>query len=193
MREMKTITFPGDDKTYEIVDGKARDDLSNLIEVIEKDTVEIPTIEDLNTKASKVQIDYLGDKVFKHGDKVLNFADIYDYHLTKPDFTFIVYGNRAYLCSFVDVDSAYKEMRFDSVINSDLRTKVSSIYVTSTDGVNIANVSVSNINSENSSNKVSAITDADKTSADKYTSVKAVVDYIAPIVAALERAGISIA
>lgn len=181
MREMKTITFPGDDKKYEIVDGKARDDLNNLIEVIEKETVEIPTIEDLNTKASKVQIDYIGGKVFKHGDVTLNFADIYDYHLTKPDFTFIVYGNRAYLCSFVDVDSAYKEMRFDSVINSDLRTKVSSIYITSTDGVNIADVTVSNINSENSSNKVSVITDSDKASTDKYPSVKAVADCVDPI------------
>lgn len=124
--------------------------------------------------STKVQIDYLGDKIFKHGDKTLNFADLYDYHLTGPDFTFIVYGNRAYLCSFVDVDNAYKEMRFESVINSDLRTKVSSIYVTSTDGINISQVNVSDINSENSSNKIAEFTEANKNSAVQYPSNAAV-------------------
>lgn len=150
------------------------EDDGNIHRVTITDSTGSHEIEIKDGISTKVQIDYLGDKIFKHGDKTLNFSDLYDYHLTGPDFTFIVYGNRAYLCSFVDVDGSMKEMRFESVINSDLRTKVSSIYVMSTDGINISQVNVSDINSENSSNKIAEFTEANKNSTVNYPSNAAV-------------------
>lgn len=136
-------------------------------------SIELPDMDDFNS-CTKIRIDYLGNKVFKYGDTTLNFEDLYNYHMNGNHFAFIVYGNRAYLCSMVNVDSSQHEMRFESVINSDNRTKVSSIYITSNDGTTISTVSVSDINSENSSNKVSVIDDTNKDSTDKYPSVKAV-------------------
>lgn len=137
---------------------------------------------ELQQKTEKVQIDYEGGNTFKLHDQTLNFADIYHIHIQSPDFAFIQYGNKAYLCSYVNVpDTGMKEMRFESVINADLRTKVSSIYIISNDGIAIANTAVSDINSENSSNKVSEITETLKTSESHYPSTKAVADYVSPI------------
>lgn len=172
---------PNGERLDEVLDN-IEEHMGPGFEIEELPGIEIPDMNDLNNKASKVRIDYYGNNVFKMGDKALNFEDIYKYHMVKPDFTFIVYSNRAYLCSFVNFPTTgMKEMRFESVINSDNRTKVSSIYIVSNDGVTIANTTVTDVNSENSSNKVNAITDANKASTTYYPSIKAVVDYIASV------------
>lgn len=131
----------------------------------------------LDKKTEKVQIDYTGG-VFKVGDKVLNFADIYDYLKTSPDFVYVLYGMRAHLCTYINDGGTLKEIRFASPILSDGVLKMSSIYITSTDATTIAGVSVTNINCENTSNKVNAITDANKNSSTFYPTVKATNDAI---------------
>lgn len=131
---------------------------------------------------SKIRVDYLGSSNFYKGSTKLNFDDLYRMHLTGGDFVFIIYNDRAYLCSFINypAGNALKEMRFESVINSDNRTKVSSIYVISNDGIKIVNTTVSDINSENSSNKVSEITQSNVNDS-TYPSTLAVERYVTPL------------
>lgn len=72
-----------------------------------------------------------------------------------------------------------REMRWESTIATDTAVKTSGIYVISTDGIEIANVSVRDINSENQASKVSSISDTNKNSTVSYPSVKAVAEYAA--------------
>lgn len=133
----------------------------------------------IKNKTQKTRIDFDGS-TFRIGENVLNFKQLHDIHLDQPDFAFVVYGDRAYLLAYVqDDESAMREMRWESTIATDAAVKTSGIYVTSTDGVDITRVTVRDINSENSASKVTAITDANKSSTNDYPSVKAVVDYAA--------------
>lgn len=189
MKEMKTLTFPNGE-TYEIVDAEARSDLENLIRIDETPEVEIPTMEDLNKKTEKVQIDYVGNNVFKLGDQTLNYQQLHDIHLVSPDFAFIQYGDRAYLLSYVQDDPAYmREMRFESVIattDANLSfVKTSGIYVKSSDGINIVDVDLTDINSENKAYKATTIDDSHKNDV-WYPSVKAVTDYVSTEVGSLK-------
>lgn len=151
------------------------------------DSKAITPLKAKNIYGGKVQIDYEGSSIFKIGDRQLNFKDIYDLLLVSKDFTFIVYGNRAYLCSFINDESSTKELRFESVIISDNKTKTSSIYITSNNGVNITSVSSSDINSENQSNKADTII-GNETSNEKYPSVKATKDYVDSVLGDLDDA-----
>lgn len=140
----------------------------------------------LDEKTVKTRIDFDGTKFTMNGS-VLNYKQLHDIHLTNPDFAFVVYGDRAYLLSYVQDDtSAMREMRFQSVIavtgsNNLNYVKTSGIYVQSSNGTDIASVRVTDINSENNGYKATQISDENKESNAWYPSVKAVVDYIAPI------------
>lgn len=140
-------------------------------------------VNQLNNKTIKTRIDFDGDRTFKIGTRTLNYKELYETHLLQSDFAFVVYGDRAYLLSYVQSDtSAMREMRFQSVIattdsNNISKVKVSGIYVKSSDGVNIASVSITDINSENSSYKATAITDTNKNDI-WYPTTKAVADYV---------------
>lgn len=125
------------------------------------------TQEIVDGKTEKVRIDFDG-RTFKLNGETLNYKRLYDIHLTSPDFAFVVYGDRAYLLSYVQDDPGMKEMRFQSTIAVTdsagfSNVKTSGIYVTSSDGVNIASVRISDINSENVGYKTAAITEANKT------------------------------
>lgn len=138
-----------------------------------------PIKRELANKTVKTRIDFDGTN-FKIGDRVLNFKELHDIHLVQTDFAFVVYGDRAYLLSYVQDDTgAMREMRWESSIATDTVVKTSGIYAKSTDGINIASVTVRDINSETQGNKVSTITDATKDSTSYYPSNKAVVDYVA--------------
>lgn len=137
---------------------------------------------ELSNKTKKTRIDFDGNKTFKIGNDALNFNDLYEIHLTRPDFAFIVYGDRAYLLSYVQDGAGMKELRFQSVLavtdsNGFSNTKTSGIYVTSSDGINITSVKMTDINSENKSYKATEITDNNKNDV-WYPSTKAVVDYV---------------
>lgn len=139
---------------------------------------------DLSKMTVKTRIDFDGNRTFKIGSETINYGRLHDIHLTNSDFAFIVYGDRAYLLSYVQDDpSLMREMRFQSVIattdgNNISNVKVSGIYVKSTDGVNITSVTVTDINSENNGYKATAITDANKNDV-WYPTTKAVADYVA--------------
>lgn len=152
------------------------------------DTSEIQEL--LDSKTSKTRIDFDGNRTFKIGTKTLNYKELHDVHLAQQDFAFVVYGDRAYLLSYVQDDaSSMRELRFQSVIattdsNGVSNTKTSGIYVKSSDGINIASVTVTDINSENNSYKASAINDTNKNNV-WYPSNKAVADYVDSSVAEL--------
>lgn len=137
----------------------------------------------ISGKTEKVRVDFDGSR-FTVGGSVLNFKQLYDIHLTSPDFGFVVYGDRAYLLSYVQDGNGMKEMRFQSVLavtdsNGISSVKTSGIYVTSSDGINIASVRVTDINSENEAYKASEINDSNKNSDIWYPSNKAVTEAIA--------------
>lgn len=139
--------------------------------------------DELERKSIKTRIDFDGNRTFSIGDRVLNYQELHDIHLEQPDFAFIAYGDRAYLLSYVqDDESAMRELRFQSTIGVTSggvsNSKVSGIYVVSSDGVNIANVSVVDINNENVSYKATEINNTNKNSTVWYASTKAVNDYI---------------
>lgn len=146
--------------------------------------VRIPVEHFLNVNTDltkKTRIDFDGSK-FRIGDTVLNYKDLYERHIVKSDFAFVVYGDRAYLLSYVQDGSGMKEMRFQSVIAvtdaaSISNVKVSGIYVKSSDGVSIASVEIVDVNSENKGYKASTIA-GDNQNNVWYPSVKAVVDYV---------------
>lgn len=146
----------------------------------------------LDEKTAKTRIDFDGTKFTMNGS-ALNYKQLHDIHLTNPDFAFVVYGDRAYLLSYVQDDtSAMREMRFQSVIavtGSDNLSyvKTSGIYVQSSNGTDIASVKVTDINSESNSYKATQISDANKGSNAWYPSVKAVYDYMEQLKAGTEE------
>lgn len=176
------------------VDGKGLstndydDDAKSKVDAIPQDPKYTDTVYDdseirelLEKKTEKTRIDFNGTQFTLNGE-VLNYKQLHDIHLEKPDFAFVVYGDRAYLLSYVQDDAtAMREMRWESSIATTTAVKTSGIYVTSTDGINITNVSVRDINSENQGNKVSQINNNNKDNVNNYPSNKAVVDYIAPM------------
>lgn len=178
--------FKGNDGSDYILTEADKIEIASKVHVEEKtiiERVENPyddtTIKtELSQKTIKTRIDYDGTN-FKHGDKVLNFQELHDIHLNEPDFAFVVYGDRAYLLTYVQDDaSAMRELRWESSIATDTVVKTSGIYAKSSDGINIASVTIRDINSETQGNKVSAISVATKTSTSYYPSNKAVVDYV---------------
>lgn len=137
----------------------------------------------------KTRIDFDGS-AFKIDGVTQNYKQLYDHHITKSDFAFVVYGDRAYLLSYVQDGAGLKEMRFQSVIatteNNLSYVKTSGIYVTSSDGVNITSIRVNDINGENKAYKTDVIDDSNKASSVWYPSVKAVVDYFDSKITPLE-------
>lgn len=166
--------------------------LDKVLEDLDTALSSVYTKEETDAKFTvKTQIDFDGAN-FKLNGSALNFKQLHDIHLDSPDFAFVVYGDRAYLLSYVQDDtSSMREMRWESVIavtESNLSyTKTSGIYVQSSDGVNIASVRVTDINSENKAYKATAINDSNKASDVWYPSVKAVNDYISLKMAAANR------
>lgn len=130
-------------------------------------------------KTEKVRIDIdVQNKTFKMGDTSLNFKQLNDLLQNSPNFCVFVMGKREHRCTFIDMDSNPRQMRFVAPLLNDGYLKTQSVYVTSNDGINITTMTSSDINCENVSNKVSEITDANKTSTAKYPSIKAVADYV---------------
>lgn len=142
------------------------------------ENMQLPSI-----NGGKIQIDFDGSK-FRYEENELNYKQLHDYHLNTPNFTFVVYGDRAYLLSYDQADtSSMREMRFQSVLavtdsNGINLVKTSGIYVTSTDGINISSVRITDINSENESYKVDEITSENKNSSVFYPSNKAISDKV---------------
>ena len=132
----------------------------------------------LNGKTVKTRIDFDGQNFTLNGE-VLSYKQLHDIHLNKPDFAFVVYGDRAYLLSYVqDDESSMREMRWESSIATDTSVKTSGIYAISTNGVTISSVSVRDINSENQGNKVSEMTGTNENSTTNYPSNSAVSRYV---------------
>lgn len=130
----------------------------------------------------KTRIDFDGSD-FKIDSKTLTYKELHDIHLANPDFAFVVYGDRAYLLSYVQDDaSAMRELRFQSTISVTdssgiSMVKTSGIYVTSSDGVAISSVRTTDVNGENEAYKAESITDGNKNNV-WYPSNKAVSDYV---------------
>lgn len=142
-------------------------------------------VEEVGRKTEKVRIDFDGTN-FTVAGEIINYQQLYDFHITSPDFAFVVYGDRAYLLSYVQDGVGMKEMRFESTIavtNTDnlSNVKTSGIYVISSDGINITSVRITDINSENKGYKVTEINDSNKNNVELYTSVKAVADIVLPL------------
>lgn len=133
----------------------------------------------LATKTEKVCINIVGTTgsyQFKKGDKVLNFQELNDMLQNSPDFLVFVHGNREYRCTFIDLSSNPKQMRFVAPLLNDGVLKTQSFYVTSIDGVAMTSITSGNINCENGSNKRDNLNNPNNTT---YPTTKAVADELA--------------
>lgn len=137
------------------------------------------TTDALATKTEKVRIDIVGTTgsyQFKKGDKVLNFQELNDMLQNSPDFLVFVHGNREHRCTFIDLRSNPKQMRFVAPLLNDGVLKIQSFYVTSTDGVAMTSITSGNINCENASNKRENLENPNNTT---YPTTKVVADELA--------------
>lgn len=142
-------------------------------------------LREIDSKTIKTRIDYDdATKTFSLRGVALNYQELHDVHLLRPDFAFVVYGDRAYLLSYVQDDPAQmREMRYQSTIavtgaDGLSYNKTSCIYVTSSDGIAIAGVRVSDVNSENSAYRAQEINDSNRESGVWYPSNRAVVGFV---------------
>lgn len=185
-REDLDMTFS---KYREMLSGDINGSAMNAIDRFAKSVND--NLNTLNANAGgKTELVYdqsAGAIIRSSDNRKINFRQLIEYLVDSNEFTYLLFGDRAYLPSLInDDESGMHYVYFESTMVDGGMSKNAVISVTSGDGLNISGISTANVANENYNNKVAVINDRNKTSTDSYTSVKAVVDFVTP---AMENAG----